>query len=131
MYNLMKGDGGCRSLVEGSVQLQPRPVRTFYVYILTNNTQVLYIGVTSNLDGRLYEHIRDRDPKSFSARYNLDRLVYYEDYPTALEAIAREKQLKGWSREKKKKLIRQMNPSWRNLLEDLKFGMMEIPGGLW
>jgi putative endonuclease len=86
--------------------------------------------VTSNLEGRLYEHIRDRDPKSFAARYNLDRLVYYEDYPTALEAIAREKQLKGWSREKKKRLIRSMNPQWRNLLEDLKWGTMDLPGGL-
>ncbi len=105
-------------------------MRDFCVYILSNNSMVLYIGVTSNLEGRLYEHIRDRDPKSFAARYNLDRLVYYEDYPTALEAIAREKQLKGWSREKKKKLIRSMNPQWRNLLEDLKHGMMELPGGL-
>jgi len=102
-------------------------VRTFYVYILSNNSQVLYIGVTSNLEGRLFEHIRERDPKSFVARYNLDRLVYYEDYPTALDAIAREKQLKGWNREKKKKLIRGMNPLWRNSLEDLKHGMMEMP----
>jgi len=102
-------------------------MRTFYVYILSNNSQVLYIGVTNNLEGRLFEHIRERDPKSFVARCNLDRLVYYEDYPTALDAIAREKQLKGWNREKKKKLIRGMNPSWRNLLEDPKHGMMEMP----
>jgi putative endonuclease len=107
-----------------------KSVRTFYVYILSNNSQVLYIGVTSNLDGRLYEHLRERDPKSFAARYNLDRLVYYQDYPTALEAIAREKQLKGWNREKKKKLIRELNPTWRNLLEELKHGMLELPGGL-
>ena len=68
-------------------------MREFFVYILSNNSQVLYIEVTSNLDGRLFEHIRDRDPKSFAARYNLDRVVYYENYPTAFEAIAREKQL--------------------------------------
>jgi putative endonuclease len=102
-------------------------MRTFYVYILANYAQVLYIGVTNSLEGRLYEHLRERDPKSFVARYNLDRLVYYEDYPTALEAIEREKQLKGWRRERKKELIRQMNPEWRNLLEDLKCGHMEIP----
>jgi putative endonuclease len=102
-------------------------MRDCYVYILSNNSQVLYIGVTSNLEGRLFEHIRDRLPTSFVARYNLDRLVYYEDYPTPSEAIAREKQLKGWSREKKKKLIHMMNPMWRNLLEDLKYGMMELP----
>ena len=105
-------------------------MKAYYVYILTNTSLVLYIGVTSNLDGRLYQHIRDRDSKSFVARYNLDRLVYFENFPTALEAIAREKQLKGWNREKKKKLIRQLNPQWRNLLEDLKWGMMELPGGL-
>ena len=72
------------------------------------------------------KHTRDRDPKSFTARYNLDRLVYYENYPTALEAITREKQLKGWNREKKKRLIRTMNPLWKNLLEELKAGMLEL-----
>jgi putative endonuclease len=72
------------------------------------------------------KHTRDRDPKSFTARYNLDRLVYYENYPTALEAITREKQLKGWNREKKKRLIRTMNPLWKNLLEELKWGMLEL-----
>jgi len=102
-------------------------MREYYVYILSNNSQVLYTGVTSNLDGRMFEHVRDRQPTSFTARYNLDRLVYYEDYPTPTEAIAREKQLKGWNREKKKKLIQTMNPTWRNLLEDLKYGMMELP----
>ena len=56
-------------------------------------------------------------------------LVFYETYPTANEAIAREKQLKGWNRQKKKNLIQQMNPTWRNLLEDLMHGMMEIPEG--
>ena len=58
-------------------------MRDYFVYILSNNSLVLYIGVTSNLDGRLYEHIRERNPASFTARYNLDRLVFYEDYPTA------------------------------------------------
>jgi putative endonuclease len=100
----------------------------YYVYILSNQSQVLYIGVTSDLDGRMFEHTRDRQPSSFTARYNLDRLVYYEDYPTPGEAIAREKQLKGWSRDKKKKLIQTMNPMWRNLLEDMKYGMTEITG---
>lgn len=104
-------------------------MRDYFVYILSNNSQFLYIGVTNNLDGRIFEHIRERDPVSFTARYNLDRLVFYESYPTPSEAIAREKQLKGWSREKKKKLIQQMNPMWRNLLEDLQAGMMEMPEG--
>jgi len=88
---------------------------------------VLYVGVTSNLDGRMFEHTRERQPNSFTARYNLDRLVFYESYPTPSEAIAREKQLKGWSREKKKRLIRAMNPRLRNLLDDLQYGMLELP----
>ena len=102
-------------------------VRDYFVYILSNNSQVLYIGMTSDLDGRLFEHVRERLPTSFVARYNLDRLVYYETSPAPGEAIAREKQLKGWNREKKKKLIQGINPTWRNLLEDLKYGMMEMP----
>ena len=85
--------------------------------------------MTGNLDGRLFEHIVERDPSSFVARYNLDRLVFFETYPTANEAISREKQLKGWNREKKKRLIRERNPMWRNLLDDLKIGTMEIKEG--
>ena len=102
-------------------------MRDYFVYILSNNSQVLYIGVTSDLDGRMFEHVRERQPTSFTARYNLDRLVYYESYPTARDAIAREKQLKGWARDRKKKLIQTMNPMWRNLLEDLKAGTLEMP----
>ena len=101
----------------------------YFVYILSNNSQVLYIGVTNDLDVRLFQHIRERDPSSFVARYNLDRLVFYETYPTPGEAIAREKQLKGWTRQRKKKLIQEVNPMWRNLLDDLKAGMLELPEG--
>ena len=115
------------SLSKDQFCLSLNRMRDYFVYILSNNSQVLYIGVTSDLDGRLFEHVRDRQPTSFTARYNLDRLVFYESYPTPGEAIAREKQLKGWNRERKKKLIQEMNPMWRNLLEDLKAGMMELP----
>ena len=103
-------------------------MREYYVYILSNNAQVLYIGVTNDLDRRLFEHITNRDdPKSFVACYNLDRLVYYESYPTAPDAIAREKHLKGWRRDRKKALIREMNPMWRNLFDDMRYGPMDIP----
>jgi putative endonuclease len=85
---------------------------------------VLYVGVTNDIERRLFEHRDERDPKSFAAKYNLDRLVYYEDFPTAAEAIAFEKQIKGWSREKKKKLIRSMNPTWRDLSEDFMKGKL-------
>jgi putative endonuclease len=89
-------------------------VREYYVYILTNSAGVLYVGITSDLEGRFWQHIEERMP-SFVTRYNLDRLIFYESYPTARDAIAREKQIKGWRREKKTALIHTMNPSWRNL----------------
>jgi len=89
-------------------------MRDYFVYILTNTANVLYIGVTNNLSSRFWQHTEERSSK-FSTRYNLDRLVFYEVYPTAREAIAREKQLKGWRREKKIALIESMNPGWRDL----------------
>jgi putative endonuclease len=93
-------------------------VRDYFVYILSNNAQVLYIGVTNDLPCRMSQHLDDRNPSSVVARYNLGRLVYCETFPTARQAIAREKQLNGWSREKKKKLIREVNPLWTNLLDE-------------
>jgi putative endonuclease len=89
-------------------------VRTFHVYILCNTAGVLYIGVTGDLEGRFWEHTEERS-SNFTQRYNLDRLIYFEDYPTARDAIAREKQLKGWRREKKVALIKTMNPAWKDL----------------
>ncbi len=91
-------------------------MKDYFVYILSNSAATLYIGVTGNLDMRLFQHGERHDPKSFVSRYNLDRLVCMESFPTARQAIAREKQLKGWSRAKKLKLIREQNPEWRNLL---------------
>jgi putative endonuclease len=89
-------------------------VKDFYVYILSNSAATLYIGVTSNLDQRLFDHFDGRDPKSFASRYNLHRLVFLETFPDANQAIAREKQLKGWSRAKKIALVREQNPEWRD-----------------
>ncbi len=79
------------------------------VYILTNHSRTLYIGVTSNIQRRIWEH-REKLIEGFTKKYNIDKLVYYElieDMPTA---IAREKQLKGWSRKKKIALIEKENP---------------------
>jgi len=115
---------GHPELVEGSDSLPSlESVRTFYVYILSNTAMVLYIGVTSNLEGRFWEHTEERSSGSskFCLRYNLDKLVFYEDYPTARDAIAREKQLKGWRREKKIALIESMNPAWKDLSGRLRF----------
>jgi len=90
-------------------------MKDYTVYILSNSAATLYIGVTSDLDLRLFQHSERHDSESFATRYNLDRLIFAETYPTARQAIAREKQLKGWSRAKKLNLIREQNPEWRDL----------------
>ncbi len=90
------------------------------VYILTNkNNSVLYTGVTSNLKERIEQHKRRKHPDSFSARYNLNKLVYFEKSGTIGEAIEREKLIKGGSRNKKVALINSTNPGWRDLSEFL------------
>ena len=88
-----------------------------FVYILTNERgNVMYIGVTSDLRRRLYEH-KTGAFEGFTKRYNVHKLVYYEETSDIREAIAREKQLKGWSRAKKNALVESMNPEWRDLSE--------------
>ena len=90
------------------------------VYILTNwSGKVMYIGVTNDLQRRLYEH-RHQLADGFTKRYNIHKLVYFEQTGDVRAAIAREKQLKGWSREKKNALVASANPTWRDLSEDWK-----------
>ncbi|MDG2432024.1 GIY-YIG nuclease family protein [Flavobacterium sp.] len=92
-----------------------------FIYIITNKYQtVVYTGVTSNLPRRILEHKEKRNPKSFSARYSLNILVYYEHFQWIGDAIAREKQIKAGSREAKNNLIRSINPSWNDLYDDIK-----------
>ncbi len=90
---------------------------TFYVYILTNPAKtVLYIGFTNNLTQRLQQHLDGRGIlKSFTGRYYCHKLIYYEVFQYVNEAIAREKQLKKWSRKKKEILINRVNPGWNAL----------------
>lgn len=89
-------------------------------YILTNkNNTVLYIGVTSDLIARITDHKDRKYPKSFSARYNCDKLVYFESYSRIEEAIGREKQLKAGNRNYKVKLINSANPGWEDLFGKL------------
>ena len=91
-----------------------------YVYIITNTRHTtLYIGVTSNLNVRLYEHKEHVYKSSFSYRYNLHKLVYYEFIEGIEWAIVREKQLKTWSRAKKESLISSVNPTWKDLSQEL------------
>jgi putative endonuclease len=92
-------------------------MRQFWVYILTSRSGVLYVGVTNDLERRTFEHKQKRVP-GFTARYNVDRLVFYEAFPEALSAIAAEKKIKGWRREKKVALIESQNPQWKDLSAD-------------
>jgi putative endonuclease len=90
------------------------------VYILTNQANnVLYTGVTSNLPARISEHIEKKYPYSFTAKYNVGKLVYYAGFHTIEEAIAEEKRIKGGSRKKKILLIESINPNWNDLLTEL------------
>ncbi len=87
----------------------------YYVYILANkNNNVLYIGVTNDLERRIYEH-KNKLCEGFTKKYNVDKLVYYEETKNIEEAISREKQLKKWSRTKKINLINTVNKTWRDL----------------
>ena len=96
-------------------------MKTGFIYILTNkNNTALYVGVTSDLPGRIVQHRTKKYPKSFSARYGLYKLVYWETFPSVAEAIAREKQLKAGSRKKKIALIERANPEWLDLYEGLE-----------
>ena len=90
----------------------------YYVYIISNwCDSVLYIGVTNNLQRRLYEH-RNHLVKGFTQQYNVDKLVYFENTGDIRVALEREKQLKGWTRAKKNALIQKTNPNWKDLSAD-------------
>ena len=92
--------------------------KNYYVYILANKTNaVVYIGVTNDLMRRLWEHRNDM-ADGFTKRYHVHKLVYYECTTDVNEAIAREKQLKGWRRGKKNDLIESANPAWKDLAGD-------------
>ena len=89
------------------------------IYILANKRNgTLYIGVTSNLIKRIYQH-KYESGSNFSSKYNCKILVYYEQYEDMISAITREKQIKGGSRKKKLALIENMNPMWKDLYEDI------------
>jgi len=99
-------------------------MRNYYVYIMSSNTGVLYVGVTNNLCRRNIEH-KQKLNDGFTKRYNIYKLVYYEHYQYILNAIECEKQLKNWSRQKKIKLIRSFNPGWIDLGQELPWNSLE------
>ena len=90
-----------------------------YVYFMANNNNnVLYLGVTNNLERRAWEHKSNIDKNSFTSKYNCHKLVYFEHSTSIKDAIAREKQLKNWKREWKNELIEKQNPKWEDLSKD-------------
>lgn len=95
-------------------------MKQYYVYILANSTNVaIYTGVTNDLIRRVYEHKHHIDPNSYTAKYNVTKLVYYEYTSDVNSAISREKQIKSWSRKAKNQLVSGFNPEWRELYGDL------------
>jgi len=89
-------------------------MKTYYVYILASHSRALYVGITSDLVRRMYQH-KHRHFPGFTARYNIDRLVYFEDTFDVSAAIERESAIKRWSRKKKLALIETVNPGWHDL----------------
>ena len=91
--------------------------RSYYVYILTNRSRTLYVGITNDLRRRLWEHRYDVG-SAFTSRYHIDRLVWFEEHADVRAAIGCETQIKGWTRAKKMALIVVENPSWQDLTEE-------------
>jgi len=89
----------------------------YYVYIISSNTGTLYIGMTNDIGRRVYEH-KNKLLAGFSKKYNIDRLLYFETFSDPNSAIAREKQIKNWRREKKVKLIDANNKDWTDISSD-------------
>jgi putative endonuclease len=88
--------------------------KQFYIYLLTNwNNKVMYVGVTNNLERRVYEH-KNKLVKGFTEKYKVDKLIYFETGDVS-SALAREKEIKKWRREKKNRLVTNMNPQWVDL----------------
>ena len=105
--------------------LVPKRERIYYVYILTSDSGTLYTGVTNSIFNRVLQH-RSKETPGFTSKYDVNRLVYYETFSYVLNAIAREKQIKGWTQKRKIALIESINPKW----EDLAYGWGEPIGKL-
>jgi putative endonuclease len=91
--------------------------KSFWVYIMCSKTGTLYTGVTNSLDRRVFEHKYHLNPGSFTARYHCTRLAWFEEWASPIRAIAREKQIKSWTRKKRITLIESLNPHWTDLAE--------------
>lgn len=92
-------------------------MKTYYIYIMASKTGTLYVGLTSNIKRRVYQHKQHEVP-GFTDKYYIDRLLYFETLCDSLSAIRREKQIKAWRRDKNVQLIDSQNPGWNDLSED-------------
>src|SRR5438034_126208 len=102
------------------------PVKEYFVYVMANFTGTIYTGVTNDLERRVYEH-KNGLLQGFTSKYGLNKLVYFESTSDVHEAIAREKQIKGWRRRRKQALIEGINPGWRVLTEGWPDGTDSSP----
>ena len=97
--------------------------KEYYVYLVTNhNNKVMYVGMTNNLARRIYEH-KNKLVDGFTKKYNISKLVYFEHTNDVLSAIAREKEIKKWRRDKKNKLVGATNPEWKDLSVDIDLSL--------
>src|SRR5262245_1885409 len=103
-----------RAIGAGEESAPPDAMKTYFVYIMSNKSRRLYTGITSTLGQRVYQH-KNKVLPGFTARYKFDILVRFEEYSHVMDAIAREKEIKSWRREKKLKLILAENPDWADL----------------
>lgn len=94
--------------------LESASLTEYYVYIMTNRSCTLYVGVTNNLERRVYEH-KHKLVAGFTSKYNIDRLLYFETTPDVRATIAREKQIKGWRRANRVALFTAVDPNWEDL----------------
>jgi len=88
--------------------------RKYFVYIMTNTSRTLYVGVTNNLERRVFEH-KSKSIAGFTRTYNITKLIYFEEFSDIRYAIVREKQIKSWRRQKKLALIKSTNPAWEEI----------------
>ena len=99
-----------------NLMIKSKIMNSWYVYMMSNKPNgVIYIGVTNNIDERVKEHKLKKYPDSFNAKYNCDKLIYFEEYDNEKNASSREKQLKKWKRDWNLKLIEELNPSWMDI----------------
>ena len=99
-------------------------MKTYYAYIMVNTSRTIYIGVTNDLERRVWQH-KNKSVSGFTAKHGLTNLVYYEEFTNIHDALVREKQLKGWRRSKKVALVNESNPAWRDLSTEWSAGPLD------